>query len=179
MTYTYVDKLEKLGCACSESQYRSYIKSYSIFLIIYLFATMLMPASAIADMFGDVGTYAYMVIRPLVSVATIVFIVLTVMYLRDLVNKKCQCSEDIRREVLYIYYIIEVILISFAVLYGLMEIVVLGALGTSLNAVKKLASSDVIDNLRNPVKHMKSLPKDLKGFPKRVSDTLKKTMSKK
>jgi hypothetical protein len=188
LTYSYIDKLEKIGCSCSEDKYRSFIKGYSLFVVVYLFITMIMPPSFIANTFGDAGLWAVMVIRPIFSLLSIVFIALAIVYLRKLTLTKCKCAEDVRREVLYIYYIVEIVLISFGVVIFLLESVVMGAFALGMSTINKLGSKSgsIASTISNPVKSLKKLPGDMgrvgRRFPKdigKVASSLKKTLGKK
>jgi len=188
LTYTYIDKLERTGCICSEDKYRSFIKGYSLFVVVYLFATMIIPPSVVANQFGDAGLWAMMVIRPIFSLFNIAFIVLAIMYIRRLTLSKCKCSEDVSREVLYIYYLVEVVLISFSVIIFLLEAIVMGAFALGMSTVDRLGnkSDSIIGTITDPIKSLKKLPKDLgrvsrrvpKDFEK-VTSSLKKTLGKK
>jgi hypothetical protein len=149
---------------------------------------MVVPSSVIVNTFGDSGAFVMMVVRPIFSLLSIVFIALAIVYIRNLVQTKCQCSEDVRREVLYIYYIIEIVLISFGVVIFLLESVVLGAVALGVSTTRKLGNSahNIADTISNPIKSLKKLPasfnkvtKSLPASVNKVTASLKKTLRKK
>ena len=92
MIYTYIDKLEKTGCACSESPYRSFIKNFPIFAVIYLVFTMALPPSSAVKMFGSNGSMLYMLLRAAFFVMFFIFFVLVIVYVRNIIKTKCECS---------------------------------------------------------------------------------------
>jgi len=176
MIYTYIDKLEKTGCECSESPYRSFIKNFPIFAVLYLVLTMALSAGAAISMFGSAGAMIYMLIRAAFFVMFFVFFVLVIVYVRNLITMKCECSEDIRREVMYIYAILEVVLLSLSVVFVLLESIIQGAYAISMNTVKTMSndSGEVNDTVKNPLKALTKVPKNLG----KLSNSLKKTLSK-
>ena len=177
MIYTYIDKLEKTGCECSESPYRSFIKNFPIFAVVYLVLTMALSAGAAISMFGSAGAMIYMLIRAAFFVMFFVFFVLVIVYVRNLITMKCECSEDIRREVMYIYAILEVVLLSLSVVFVLLESIIQGAYAISMNTVKTMSndSGEVNDTVKNPIKALTKVPKNLG----KLSNSLKKTLSRK
>lgn len=168
VTYTYIDKLEKTGCVCSEHPYRNFIKKYCIFAIIYLLVTMFFPPTMAAKYLGlPMGT-AYMLVKMLFGVATIVFFVLALIYVRYLMKEKCKCSEDVRREVLYIWAILEIVILASIIIIPTMIIIATGAFVLLRSSVKSSTSrfDDVIDAAYNPIGNIKKVPKDLKKISK-------------
>ena len=176
MIYTYIDKLEKTGCDCSESPYRSFIKNFPIFAVLYLVLTMALPAGVAISMFGTSGAMIYMLIRAVFFVMFFVFFVLVIVYVRNLIKAKCECSEDIRREVMYIYAILEVVLLSLSVVFVLLESIIQGAYAIGMNTVKTMSndSGEVNDTVKNPLKALTKVPKNLG----KLSNSLKKTLSR-
>ena len=174
MVYTYIDKLEKTGCACSESKYRDYIKNFSIFAVLYLFITMIFPPAAAVKMFGGVGSIVYFVAHILFVILSFVFLVLVIVYVRGLVKAKCECSEDIRREVMYLYAILEIVMLSLSVVFILLESIVVGAFALSLHTVDDMSksSSEVESSMTNPIGALRKVPKNFKN----VASSLKKTL---
>lgn len=175
MIYTYIDKLEKTGCACSESSTRSFIKYFPIVAVIYLVLTMAMPTSALISIFGSSGSFIYMLVRAAFFILFFVFFVLVIIYVRNLIKMKCECSEDIRREVTYIYAILEVVLLSLSVIFVLLESIVQGAFAIGMNTVKTMAhdSSSVSDTVKNPLKAMRNVPSNLKTISKSLKSSIK------
>jgi len=181
MIYTYVDKLEKTGCACSESPYRSFIKNFPIFAVVYLVFTMALAPSTAVKMFGSSGSMLYMFLRAAFFVMFFVFFVLVIVYVRDLIKSKCKCSEDVRREVMYIYAILEVVMLSLSVVFVLLESIIQGAFAIGMNTVKEMSSdsSEVNNTVRNPLKSLTKVPKNLGKLSKSLGKTLSKSKGKK
>jgi hypothetical protein len=174
LSYVYIDKLEKIGCACAESKYKKFVKQFSLFAAVYLLATMFISPEALVKNFGLPGVVIYGLIHFVIKIAFLVFFVLAFLYIRKLINDKCKCSEDVRREVLYIYYILEIIMLSLSITIGVMLSVVAGAVGIALAPVKSFdkGGESIDDIVRNPVKSIKNIPKDFK----KVTSSLKKTL---
>lgn len=169
-TYMYIDKLEKMGCACAEHPYRNFIKRYCIFAIIFLAVTMFLPAKAVAKALGPMGVAALALAQILYVFATIVFFVLALIYVRYLVKEKCKCSDDIRRDVLYVWAILEIIILSAIVLIPLVK----GVMVSSYNFValqgKNVASyHDAVRSAAvNPLGSIRKVPKAMKDNLKKV-----------
>ena len=177
MIYTYIDKLEKTGCECSESPYRSFIKYFPLVAVVYLLLTMALSSGAIVNLFGSSGSLVYMLIRAAFVILFFVFFIIVILYVRNLIVTKCECSEDIRREVMYLYAILEVVMLSLSVVLILLESIVQGAYVIGANTVKSMSndSGRVTTIVNNPLKSLGKIPKDLG----KLSKSLKKTISKK
>ena len=172
MTYTYIDKLEKIGCACSEHPYRKFIKNYSVFAIVFLIVTMVFPPAFAAKTFGATVGKVYALIAIPYYLATIVFFVLALVYVRYLMKEKCKCSEDVRREILYIWAILEIVIISALFVIPLIGFLVSGSLAmasTALDKGSKAAPSirqAAVDPVTTAIKVGDSVKKSLKKLKK-------------
>lgn len=177
LAYTYIVKLEKIGCACSVHPYRKYVKGMIIFLVVYLLVTMFIPPATLAKVLGPQSGIIMMIIYTLVAIVGIVFWILTIIYIRYLKKEKCKCSEDLRREIVYVISIIEVIAIFLAVILGILLGVVSSALMLVLTTVKDVerSHSTIANAVANPIDAAVSIPSNLKKLPK----TLKKFSLKK
>jgi hypothetical protein len=173
LTFTYVDKLEKIGCECAKHPYRNYIKGYTIFAIIYIALMMLLPAKMISNFGNDFGVI-YGIINVIFVVASFLFAAYLLIYTRFLMKEKCKCSEDIRREVLYIYSIIEIILLSFLVTLP----VLLTLIGSSLGVVMGLFNDlnkkqgSTFEAITDPVKSARRIPDAVRKIPSQVRKTI-------
>lgn len=163
LTYTYIEKLEKTGCACSEHPYRNFIKKYCIFAIVFLAVIMFVPTSAIA-MLGPVGASVVIGSKILFGIITVVFYVMAIIYVRYLMKEKCKCSEDMRREVLYIWAILEIIIIASAVLMSVMIWMVTSGTALASSAIKEGSkhAETIMDATVNPIKSVKKVPANIK-----------------
>ena len=181
MIYTYIDKLEKTGCECSESQYRSFIKIFPLVAVFYLVITMTLSPGFTISLFGPMGSLIYMLVRAVFFVLFFVFFVLVIVYVRNLITVKCECSEDIRREIMYLYAILEVVLLSLSVVFVLLESIIQGAYVIGLHSIKEMSkdSREVNETVTNPLKALKKVPKNLGKLSKSLNKTLSKVKGKK
>lgn len=172
ITYLYIDKLEKTGCACADHPHRNFIKKYCIFAIVFLAVTMFIPPATLTKFFGPAAGMVMLALKWIYGIATLVFFILTMRYTRYLMREKCKCSEDLRREVIYFWSILEIVLMSLSIIIPLFLFVATGAFALALSGAKKgLNSSDLImENAVNPIKGVKSIPKNVRN----ISNSLKK-----
>lgn len=177
VVYTYIDKLERIQCKCSEHPTRNFIKGYIIFAIVFLLVNAVLPPTKMTGMFGEIYGFIYAIVMILFSVATFVFYIYAVRYARYLMIEKCKCSEDTRREVMYVWSILMLVLYSIIVLIPL--IVVLAQGGVALvvtsgrDAIKKMTSL-TMEATVNPVKSLRRVPGSLKDSFKQVKKSFKK-----
>ena len=176
LSYTYIDKLEKIGCPCAESKYRKFLKNFSLFAALYLFALMFVSPSALPTILGINGTIIFKVFNVAMFLLFFASFVIALMYTRNLINEKCQCSEDIRREVLYVYSIVEIVLLSLNVVIGILLALFTGAVAVAMATVNNVSNNEgtLIDNVTNPIGNVAKLPKSLKN----VTSSLKKTFKR-
>lgn len=163
-TYLYVDKLEKIGCACAEHPYQKFVKNFPIFAIVYLAITMFLPPSLAAQRFGLSVGGVLLTLKALFAVAAIVFFAMALKYVRYLKEAKCACSEDVRREVLYWWAIVELVLLGVAVVLPILFAVLAGAYALTTGTVKDVvkSSGEVRDTVVNPIKSVRKFPASLK-----------------
>ena len=171
--FTYLNKLETIGCACAEHPYRKFIRGYTIFAILFLLITLVVP---VKDLVGSLGQMVFMWLNVAFVLASLIYFVLVIIYARYLTKAKCACSEDIRRDVMYIYSIVEIIVLASLVLLPR----ALEFLNGAVDLVQKTASSvsksagDVTDTIRNPVKAVKKFPGSFKKNVKDVRSSFKR-----
>lgn len=90
----YVLKLERIKCICSEDNRRDIIKYYSGLLIVMGVLMIVVPKNL---------PILKQYVLPLIGLLNIVYLVVVVSYVRNLVNKKCECSGTWERDVMYAY----------------------------------------------------------------------------
>ena len=93
LLYGYLHKLEKIGCDCSDT-----VKSNTITSIIIVNYILIFGVLFVGKIPPSTGVFA--------SILSIVFAVTTFLYLHELKEKKCKCSDSIIRDVYYYYYMI-------------------------------------------------------------------------
>lgn len=175
--YTYIEKLEKVGnCDCAfEYQHIAFIKSFSIFALIFVvFVMFIPPGTILANIFGKEITAIYLFVIFLFYIVFAVYLYMTMSYTRMLITKKCECSEDIRRELIFAGSAIEMILIVLMILTSFVFPFILSGLSIFFKSIKS-TSKQIEDNLKNPVKGVKSLPSQLSKATGQVKNIVKKT----
>lgn len=112
----YISTLENIGCECSEDWKRTYIKWYFILLIIMYFIP-----SILMILTPKLNIYKY--VSGIVFVLTIISLFVIYQYIRELKEKKCDCSDMEARYVLEVYNYIMIfiyIVIGLAAVYHLL-----------------------------------------------------------
>lgn len=165
VTYTYINKLERIKCVCSEHPYRNFIKKYLIFAIIFLSITAFIPPSIVIGQLGEIYGFVYMIIKWVYVIATVVFFVYALQYVRYLAREKCKCSEDIRREVLYWWSITELVILGILILLPALLVLINGTVSLAIvsgNNVLSDLDKTVVSSVVNPLKSMKKASSSLK-----------------
>jgi len=123
----WINKLEKIKCACRDSYMRSYIKYFlyilipiSIFNIVmnlYLYFNN-MDASGINKYFSKTTLLVLNIVNVIFVLYALINIVIAIIFINKLKELNCECSEDIRREVYWIYNIVmaSLICIMFSII---------------------------------------------------------------
>jgi hypothetical protein len=106
--FTYVVKLDKTGCKCSNDWEKEYIKYYSLAVLVI----------ALIEFFFQKDYLKFYIIHTIMGVGGLVFIFTAVKYIHDLKKKECSCSRDWRRTTLDIYawLCIIILILSFLAL---------------------------------------------------------------
>jgi hypothetical protein len=171
---SYINKLEKQGCDCSNVANRDFIKKFSMFAIIYLLITMFIPHKLIVKTLGTTFSLLLSIVNIIFIAVSVYFWYLTFNYTRYLVNEKCKCSENISRDIIMVGSLIEIILIFFMFILGLILALVSSIVMTTFNYINKY-ESELKDTVRNPMKSIKKIPSKVKSSLKDVSSILKGT----
>lgn len=165
VTYTYIQKLEQIQCQCSEHPYRTYIKNYIIFAVIFLLLTMFITPGMVARTFGVSVAAVLPMVELLFTIATFVFLIYALQYVRFLMREKCKCSEDLRREVLYVWSILQIVLVSINFILPWLLGIALSGFGVLLTGSKSFAKGApgaFREASMTPLKSIKRLPASLK-----------------
>lgn len=123
----WIYKLETIDCKCSNNWMRTYIKYYLHVIIPIMSITLLINIYlyfndlTYRDITNDLFTF-YRVIVGFVNFFGLVNIIISIMFINELKKINCECSEDIKREVYFIYNIIMASIISITLLIALMSI---------------------------------------------------------
>uniref|UniRef100_A0A6C0CUI7 Vitamin K epoxide reductase domain-containing protein n=1 Tax=viral metagenome TaxID=1070528 RepID=A0A6C0CUI7_9ZZZZ len=110
LLFSYIQRLEKIGCDCGLEKHSNIVKSSIIinYIIIFgkLFTKSVPPVTIV-----------------LISLSDIVFTIYTFIFLYRLKTEKCKCSDSTVRDVYYYYYLLVVILIALLISLLLVYIV--------------------------------------------------------
>ena len=172
--YTYIVSLENKGCKCALPPNINFIKGFTIFAIIYLLFTGLVSEQTIFDNFGINIVIINKFIDLIFSLVFIYYLYEVFIYTRRLVNEKCKCSVDTRREIIMIGSIIEFILIFILFILGIIISVVFGVI---INVVKNVeeGSADLKGVIRDPIGSMTKIPKKIRDDITSIKSLVGKT----
>ena len=187
IAYLYMDKLEKTGCDCAEHPYRKPIKQYLTFAIAYFLITVFLPPTVTVSLLGPVAGIVYVIIDLVFTLVSLVFFVLMMRYINYLSVEKCKCSEGNTRDVLYIYSILEVVLLSLLVILPILTSIIKGAFALAVTTVKDVQSrtGTVTDSVFNPLHAVNKAPRaalrdvrEVLSLPKTAFKGVKKVLRK-
>ena len=104
----YMYSLEKLGCACSLTAKRNYIFGFNSFLIAYSVFTLGMGGvNGVVSLYNKYpllyGVFFLLVICSVVNVA------FTIEFVNDMKREKCNCSDSVFKDIMYILSIIQAV----------------------------------------------------------------------
>ena len=172
--YTYIVSLENKGCKCALPPNINFIKGFTIFAIIYLLFTGLVSEQTILDNFGMNIVIINKFIDLIFALVFIYYLYEVFIYTRRLVNEKCKCSVDTRREIIMIGSVIEFILIFILFILGIIISVVFGVI---INVVKNIedGSSDLKGVIRDPVGSISKIPKKIRDDISAIKSLVGKT----
>lgn len=180
MTHSYIEKLERIGCPCSEHPDRKFIKGFSLFAIIYILLTMFIPSRILAQTVGMTGMVVFGLLKFIFVVLVFAFFIISIRYTQHLITEKCKCSEDYRREALYYWSIIHMVLLVILVIVPIFSALFFGGLMVGSLAVTRIHDSApmVHSVMVNPVKHVSKIPASIKASAKASAKAASKLMKK-
>ena len=121
----WLQKLEELNCACSEHWMRNYIKYYLYVIIPIFFIGLIINIYAyVADVSineihnNDLFIF-YRSFAGIVSLFGFANIFIVIIFINRLKEINCECSEDIKREVYWVYNIVLAAIIGLTILFML------------------------------------------------------------
>lgn len=167
--YTYIIKLENIGCACANHPNKQFIKQFSLVALIYLGLVTFVPMTYVIEYFGNVIAGLFAFITFVFYILCIVYFYLTIEYTRYLVNEKCKCSQDIRRELIMAGSVVEFSIIFLI----LLVIIILPIIFNSISIIVQnmgTVEEEVSTAVRNPYESIKRIPTKLKKATRIVSN---------
>lgn len=177
VTYTYINKLERIKCVCSEHPYRNFIKKYLMFAIIFLAITAFIPPSIVIGQLGEIYGFVYMTIKWIYVISTVIFFVYALQYVSYLAREKCKCSEDIRREVLYVWSITQLVILGILILLPVLLILINGTVSLAIvsgNSVLTNVDKTIMSSTVNPLKSVKKATSSLKMSVEKMQQPLQR-----
>lgn len=154
--YFYINNLENMGCECSVHPYRDMIKQFTLFAFVFVIITMLVPKSLLTTYFGSTVGELYVLIKIFFYLVCIVYFYMILEYTRFLVNEKCKCSDDIRRELITAGSLLEIIVLLFA----LLVMIIIPVMVVSLDYVKHnyvKIEREMSSSMKNPFEKIRKL----------------------
>ena len=123
----WIYKLENIDCKCSNNWMRLYIKYYLLLIIPVISITLLINLYlyfnnlVYSDITNSLFTF-YRLFAGFVTIIGLINIIISIIFINRLKEINCECSEDIKLEVYYIYNIVLASLICIIILLTLMSI---------------------------------------------------------
>ena len=100
----YLFKLEKIGCKCALNWRRVYIIVFIFISLVWNLVNVFKPSLSKNKLLALI-----------ILTLFLMFLAFTIQYVNNLKKKKCECSKEITRDIMYIYSWIMVVLICLVV----------------------------------------------------------------
>lgn len=100
----YLFKLEKVGCNCSLNWKRNYMITFMIFALSTNLISIIIPSLGHNVVFVFIS-----------AVLSLMFLIVTIQYIKKLKNDKCDCSKNLTREIMFYYSWIMLVLFWFSI----------------------------------------------------------------
>ena len=100
----YLFKLEKVGCNCALNWKRNYMITFMIFALSTNLISIIIPSLRHNVVFVFIS-----------AVLSLMFLIVTIQYIRKLKNDKCDCSKNLTREIMFYYSWIMLVLFWFSI----------------------------------------------------------------
>lgn len=172
--YLYTNKLEQIGCDCSNNPDRNFIKVYSIVALVFLLFTAFVSIEMVGKMLGSVIAMLYSLLIVVFYLIFIYYIYTTFTYVRYLINEKCKCSEDISREIIMVGTFIELILFFVTILTMIIIPVLTNSVSYVISNIENV-EKDIKSDIYNPVSSLSKSPKRLMKSSKDIGKFLSKS----
>jgi hypothetical protein len=167
--YTYIIKLEKIGCYCAKHPNKEFIKQFSLIALVYLGLVTFVPMQYIINYFGKVIAGLFAFVTFVFYIICVVYFYLTIEYTRYLVNEKCKCSEDMRRELILAGSVVELSIIFLILLVIIVLPIIFNSVSVVVNNMGTV-EEEVSTAVRNPYESIKRIPSKLKKASSIVSN---------
>ena len=175
--WSYIYKLENVGCACSDHSNKEFIKTFTIIALAYFAITAFIDVKSIAKSMG-IGIVQLLAFGSFIFFLTfVVYIYYAFDYVRYLMNEKCKCSEDLRRDIIAIGTMISLFLFM-VLLFTVIIIPILISTLTNLFVKIQMFESEVEEVIKNPVKSLRNSPGRILNSTKDIGSFVKSTATK-
>jgi uncharacterized membrane protein len=135
---------------------------------------MFIPDSVIGDNLGTNVLVLKKVIDLIFALVFVYYIYIVFQYTRYLVNEKCKCSVDIRREIIMIGFLIEFALIIILFLFHFIIVVISSVFLTVIKEVYS-NSNEIHGIIRDPIGSLSKVPKTIKKDIGEISSFVSQT----
>jgi hypothetical protein len=119
----WINKLEAIPeCKCSDSWMRTYLKYYLYIIIPFILILLLLHIYLYSNNLTQRSLYnnplfsIYQAFHMFVNISGIINVVISIIFINKLKELNCECSEDVRRDIYYIYNIVLASFISISIL---------------------------------------------------------------
>ena len=126
LALSWLDKLNKMNCPCSQNWMHKYIKYYLLITIPISLIGIVINIYAyfnnytIADLYSnDLYVFFRRLILPFMFIFGLANIVIVILFINKLKKMNCECSEDIKREIYWIYNIVTAGVIAIFILFSI------------------------------------------------------------
>jgi hypothetical protein len=175
--WSYIYKLENVGCDCSEHSNKEFIKSFTVIALVYFAITSFISIKSIAKSMGTAIVQLLAFGSFIFFLTFVVYIYYAFDYVRYLMNEKCKCSEDLRRDIIAIGTMISLFLFII-LLFTIIIIPILISTLTNLLVKIQDFESEVEEVIKNPVKSIRNTPGRLLNSTRDIGSFVKSTASK-
>ena len=110
ITFSWIIILEKYKCDCSKDWKREFIKYFILVLILYILISII--SNFISTPLNSILEY----IKYVVYIGELFFIVITFIYIQELIKNKCECSNMMQRDITLVYTIVDGIIIILSLI---------------------------------------------------------------
>ncbi len=84
--YTYILKLESIACVCADHPNKEFIKTFSLFALVFLAVVIFVPMSFILETFGQTVAGLFAFVKFVFYIICIVYFYMTLDYVRYFIN---------------------------------------------------------------------------------------------
>ena len=99
----YLVQLENIGCKCAMDWRRNFILFFLVLSIVYTLSTFFIDKDSLP------------LLQSIIVITGIVNVILALQYINRLQKEKCECSESVYRDILYLVSIFNAILYSLII----------------------------------------------------------------